>query len=420
MRWTACGLVAILSVGLMSGMLATGAVAQVGEAESEAILEFRAALTDELAEAETLLATYNEHITGADWYLVKTPDSGPVAVRLSTLDDHVPAARYFRDHPNLLDEVNDAVHTWDTEFLMAVGLVLDATGPGDDLALVAAELRQTLEQTKAEKKDIYRPVLRALRKDRDQARSAIEWFDGVIAAMGVPPAPEAEPVTTMPLPEGELGVIEAFRDYLAASAADVRGRIVRMREKLEDPNTIVLRNSDAFPTEVSFDLDRLASYESVFAHMYETDDWWTFWDHDMARVQDLFIAQWLANLWGTPPDWYDDWVEEVDQMDGDDLGLRWQIDKEKFYRPIIRRLWPERDALDRGIEIVDGLIVEVTAIRPEATPGPMPEPTPGPTSVPTPPPTPEPTPQSTPEPTPETVLEPTPAETPIADPFADL
>ena len=179
-----------------------------------------------------------------------------------------------------------------------------------------------------------------------------------------------------------------------------------MREKLEDPDTIVLRNSDAFPTEVSFDLDRLADYESVFEYLYESGDWEALWESELTRVQDLFIAQWLAWWWGPTPELYDDWVEEIDQLDRDPIDLRWSIDKEKFYKPTIRRLWPERDALDRGIEIVDGLIAETTGTYTA----------PAATSLP------EPAPEPTPEPTPPAEAMPTlePEESLAPNPFADL
>ncbi len=70
-------LMAVLTAALPSGALAIGVLAQSDQAEVAALHEFRAVFADESAETQAWLDAYDEHIQGADWYVIGTPEPTP-------------------------------------------------------------------------------------------------------------------------------------------------------------------------------------------------------------------------------------------------------------------------------------------------------------------------------------------------------
>jgi hypothetical protein len=257
---------------------------------------------------------------------------------------------------------------------MAVGLILDAAKRGEGLETVAARLQRRLVQTEGQRRDEYRPTLRFLRGDRDAAQSAIDRFDEVIAAMGVDPAamPLEDPTADEPLPamDGTAGLLISFRDYLEASAGDVRERIADIKQKMEDPDTIALDRAFGFPTEVSLDLGRLADYESVAQYLSQHPRAWDlFTDSELTQIQDLYVAARLLTDFQNLPDDFTGMAEEVKPQ-----LLTLGIDKQDLYQPLLQMLERERDALDRDIEIMDEYIELVAPPAPDPTPEPTEDP----------------------------------------------
>ena len=306
MGWSRRGL-AVLAVACMlagttvPGVLAepvTTPVAEPTDSEITAMRGFRAHLAAEASAVRDRLTRYREAIADPLWYVVPTPDSGPVAIDLSRLPDHALAATYFAGQPRRWDELTNPVFTWDSPFVTSVGRLLDAAQSGDDLDAVAADLGSSLAQADAEKRALYRPTLKHLRADLDGIEASLASFDEVMVALGVEPAalepaaPEPASTSIEPLlsPDGEFGALYDFRADLVAWTDETQRRISELEAAIDDPEMVVYDQAWGYEQVVWFDLRELATYETVVEYLSEHPDSQGLLDVYAADGQGLHVA----------------------------------------------------------------------------------------------------------------------------------